>query len=289
MKRFKMIVTTLMTAALAICVSSCTTEQYFQVYKANGTNVKTQNEGLVYDDSNCQLTYNLWSDGGNAGFLFENKTDQTIYIHLDKCFFIENGIANDYFLNRSFGSGAINSFGIANSTSIAAAPSSNSDRSILSSFGLARIIGLGASSSSKESASYSKSVTFNEKSLVAIPPHSSKRVSEYCIAGQIYRSCNLMLFPTAKRINPLNFDENSSPIRFTNYITYSLGEKGAEQTIVNNFYVAQIKNLSEKDESYDSKEVDCDNNKLNMKVMKDASPSAFFRSYTNREYKGHRH
>jgi hypothetical protein len=39
--------------------------------------IKTEN-GLLYENVDCRISYQFWSDGGNAGFVFYNKTDKII-------------------------------------------------------------------------------------------------------------------------------------------------------------------------------------------------------------------
>jgi hypothetical protein len=87
--------------ALATLLTACGgVDTYYQVYKtSNG--LQQKESVLTYEDENCIVTYNLWSDGGNVGFNFENKTDKDIYLDLDKCFFILNGEAYNYFRNRT--------------------------------------------------------------------------------------------------------------------------------------------------------------------------------------------
>jgi len=46
-------------------LSSCRTT-FYQVYRATPTNRSmANNDELVYEDNNCEVTYNLWSHGGN--------------------------------------------------------------------------------------------------------------------------------------------------------------------------------------------------------------------------------
>ena len=87
---------------LVIMLSSCSKE-FYQVLTAESKSVETQQTNMVYEDENCKITYNLWAPHGNAGFIFYNKTDKNIIIDLKECFFVFNGYANDYYLNRSYG------------------------------------------------------------------------------------------------------------------------------------------------------------------------------------------
>src|SRR5574344_2203434 len=83
---------------MGMTMSSCSKNVYYQLCKTTSENVTSQKEGMVYEDANCKIVYNLWRDGGDAGFLFQNKTKEIVYLELDKSFFIKNGVAYDYFL-----------------------------------------------------------------------------------------------------------------------------------------------------------------------------------------------
>ena len=86
-----------------ILFSSCQPMLYYQMYEVKPTkNTAPINDELVYEDSNCKISYNFWSNGGNAGFRFYNKTNDDIYLLLDKSNFILNGVAYDYYKNREY-------------------------------------------------------------------------------------------------------------------------------------------------------------------------------------------
>ncbi|HCF80725.1 MAG TPA: hypothetical protein DER39_03370, partial [Porphyromonadaceae bacterium] len=85
-----------------LTLSSCRTT-FYQVYRAVPSDRSmADKDSLVYKDENCEVTYNLWSHGGNMGFGFFNKTKENIYLNLDECFFVRNDVANDYYLDREF-------------------------------------------------------------------------------------------------------------------------------------------------------------------------------------------
>jgi hypothetical protein len=37
--------------------------------------MEKQSNSLAYEDENCKVFYDFWKDGGNVGFLFQNKTE----------------------------------------------------------------------------------------------------------------------------------------------------------------------------------------------------------------------
>ena len=291
MKKFSSLRKLLLIAVLAVIgLTSCSKYNYYQVYKTACPDLNVRDNGIVYEDNNCLVTYNLWSAGGNAGFLFENKSDQTIFLHLDRSFFIENGIAYDYYLNRSYGNGSVNSFSMSKGSSVTSVPIGDTpNRTSLSSFGFAKVMLLNSSASKNASSSYSKSVTYDEKPIVAIPPKSAKHISEYLITDQIYRSCDLMLFPYRKGNKSISFTSNDSPVHFSNYITYTIGENKEERHIINEFYIKEISNTSENEEVYDRKIKDCDNKTITKTYYREFSPANFYNIYRYNDFKGSEH
>jgi len=99
MKTKSIIWIVLITSAI---MTSCTSS-YIQLYRATPKDNISSNEGsLTYEDENCLITYNLWEEGGNVGFKFYNKTENDIILNMEKCFFISNGEAHNYFKDREF-------------------------------------------------------------------------------------------------------------------------------------------------------------------------------------------
>jgi hypothetical protein len=87
---------------ISILFSSCVTTSFYQVYKtAHSDKIKLEESNLVYEDDNCKVFYNLWTEGGDIGFKFYNKSDKNIYLNLEESFFVFNGYANNYFKNSS--------------------------------------------------------------------------------------------------------------------------------------------------------------------------------------------
>ena len=93
----------LLTVLTSFLLTSCVSTNFVQVYKAMPSDkLVMQDDRIVYEDDNCKVTYYLWSEGGNIGFQFFNKTDKNIYVKLEESFFILNGIAHNYYKNRVF-------------------------------------------------------------------------------------------------------------------------------------------------------------------------------------------
>lgn len=256
---------------VAILFSSCSSVyHYVQVFETQSSKqsapVKQQNGGLVYEDDECLVFYSLWANGGDASFGIFNKTDQIMYVDLSKSFFIRNGIANDYYKERAWGETTTNSASTQVSTSIAASGnlsySYGASATYLGNFGnlpFTTYDPILTSVNAQKSESYgylrsaalantyaistSTSISAKEQKIIALPPHSSKIVSEYAIANSILLDCDLDRYPSEQA--SISFNEANSPLHFSNYITYRLGDNQQEKVIENNFYVSKIINYAQ--------------------------------------------
>ena len=95
-------ITVILTALTVGLLTSCATN-FYQVYQVTPTaNIEANENYLIFEDENCKVSYDLWSNGGNIGFRCFNKTDEDIYLDLEKSYFILNGTAYNYYKNRVF-------------------------------------------------------------------------------------------------------------------------------------------------------------------------------------------
>ena len=220
---------------LTIIVSSCGTTSFYQIYNVKPTkNTITKNEKLLFEDENCIIQYNLWADGGNIGFQLYNKTDAPIYVKLHESNFVLNGIARDYFLNRTF-----------TNASSSATTTTNSITGTITTTRPTYSNGIFSNSSKLSNtlnykSSVGHSVSRKEDSIVYIPPRTSKNISEYTINKQLIRNCDLYKYPSRKKIKTKSYTLNESPIVFSNIINYTT--KGRKVTVQNEFYVSEITN-----------------------------------------------
>ena len=98
-------------------LTSCSDLLYFQEFKVASVGGKENSDGIYFEDANCEVKYNFWSDGGNAGFEIYNKTESNLVIDLNKCFFIRNGYSYQYFQNRTFANSSATSVEATNAAS----------------------------------------------------------------------------------------------------------------------------------------------------------------------------
>ena len=87
---------------ISLFLSSCSIMNYYQVYKAVPQGGSVGENFILFEDTNCSVSYNLWAKGGDIGFIIYNKTDKDISIDLVKTFFVINGRSFQYFKNRTF-------------------------------------------------------------------------------------------------------------------------------------------------------------------------------------------
>ncbi len=233
---------------------------YYQLYKTVPSSDLVQKNGsLVYEDENCQVSYNFWSDKGNVGFRFYNKTDDDIYLNLPESYFVINGIANNYFKDRVF------------------TQTGGSSVALISYY-----FGVGLASTNNTS------VSKKEEDIICIPSLTSKIISEYLISETIYRDCDLFRYPTTNQIKTKEFTKENSPLVFSNRLTYWTGKMGPTIKFSNEFYVTEITNYpQDKFLTENPKEFCNEKTSTYPKVFKNPTPDKFYIKYSNTDYAKH--
>lgn len=273
----------LLLGLITILFASCTSSAYYQVYKtAYSDKILLKDNELIYEDVNCKVTYNLWSQRGDIGFRFYNKTDNYIYLNLEECFFIFNGFANNYYKNRvitnSSNSGSSVSYGANTSSSVTG----------YNYLDLIQTNSISLAESSGFISSKGHSVSSIEEKVICIPSKTSKIISEYSINNTLIRSCDLFKYPTKKQIKTISYRKNESPIVFSNRITYSVGLNTNPIQFENEFYVTEISNYPEKEIMEFKLEEYCGQKSYMYKnFFKNASPDRFYIKYTAGQYLSH--
>lgn len=244
-----------------VVLSSCATG-YYQVYKVTPVQQNQASSDLVFEDAYCKVTYNFLACGGDAGFVFHNKTDQNIYLNLGKSFFIRNGFAHNYFRNRVV---TVSSSTVSGATQSVLYRSGNI-------FAVKALSNLSAGS---------HSVAFEEESVVCVPPNSSKILAEYTVSQDRYRDCDLLQYPRGTNSSSKTFSPSESPLVFSNLLTYTLGESGNEVSFDHEFYVSAISNHQQYSMFEYDKESVCGKTPFRpAKVFKLRSPDEFYIEYT---------
>lgn len=238
----------LFSALIAIILTSCVSTSYFQVYKATPSDTLIVNGNLlVYEDENCKVSYNLWDEGGNIGFIFFNNTDKNIYLNLEESFFILNGVSYNYFRNRTFTNSA--------NVGTSANRGTTATKSVtgLNYLDLIQTNKITATNTFGIMSSSGFSVSFNEEKIVCIPSYTSKSITEYHINETLFRDCDLFKYPNKKQIKSKSFSKAQSPLVFSNRISYTIGKSDELITFENEFYVSEISNFPESEMFFSKK------------------------------------
>lgn len=266
----------LLLVCIAMITSSCATT-FYQVYQTTPvTKMEKQSNSLAYEDENCKVVYDFWKDGGNVGFLFQNKTDEDIYVNLDESFFILNGISYKYFQNRIFTNTKNKTLGKSKSATKALAITG------FNLYDLVQTNGVSVTDQSSAVTSTGYSVSFNEEDIVCIPGKTSKYISEFSINETLIRDCDLLRYPTnGNDVKIKRYSQDSSPVLFSNRIAYQIGREGETTKFENKFFVSSITNYNNNQMFELGKEEFCGQKSLEKtRFHKHYAPDRFFIEYT---------
>lgn len=263
---------------------SCTERNYYQVYDIQSSDVSMKDGVFAFDNADCRITYNMWSEGGNVSFMVQNKTDNNLYIVMPKSFFILNGVANDYYSETTY------SRAVTNSAQLSAARQVSVGGFI--SNGLAwypahigRVYGASIGSSLTES------ITTRESPMTCVPPKSSKLIFGFNISDHIYKDCDNYKFNYPSRVSPLiSYSENDTPIKFRNRIAYSFDEESKDiKYIDHSFRMTNLQNYSQKAALDKLKYEECETNRnMSVKSFTMSSPNKFYNIYNKNPRASHK-
>jgi hypothetical protein len=225
------------------------------------------------------VIYNFWERGGNPGFRIFNKTDKNVYVDLSSSFFIHNNRAFDYYRGREFN--------VQNSISVSKSASASASAAVV----LYGMLGYYDASAGK-SVSYGNSVgingvesqgmTFHEKPVVCIPPHSEKYFSEYSILESIVRFCEIKQDYPKSASEASLYQRDNSPVVFKNIISYFVDNKEDVKLIENEFWISEIINYTYRKATIEdvTKECEYDYGTLTTSFSVSA-PDKFYNTYKN--------
>ena len=230
----------LMTIALASC-----SKVGYQVFEVNSSGLTQKNNLMVYENEDCTVSYNLWSENGSMGFVFENKTDKDIFLNMSQTFFIKNGQAYDYFQNRTYESRSYESvsvgynFGVSKSYSYAAVGWDD----VL--YNLSKSYAVGKNVAAK--AGLSSSVSVKESEFICVPANSYKVINGYRINPGYMKVCDKSLRNPKTEVTLESYSKDDTPLKFSNRIAYSFEKYNKSIKFINNdFWLTAIKNYSKK-------------------------------------------
>ena len=237
MKRF----TSYSVLLIALFTSCSTKKYYYQVYEVESQDVTQKENVLSFENADCQITYNLWSNGGNLSFLIRNKTDKNLYIVMPQSFFILNGVANDYYSESSYSHSVTNSTALATSRQLSISGfltdgyywyPSRLSRQFGSSIGM----------------STTETIETKESTFVCVPPQSAKFIRGFNLSDHIYKDCNNSNENYPKATSSIvRYTQNDTPLSFRNRIAYTFNSQASDLNYVDHqFWLSSIQNYSEK-------------------------------------------
>ena len=220
--------------------SSCTST-YFQVYTMKSDDLKMQDDFLLYENSDCKVSYNFWSEGGWVSFAFENKTNEDIFINMNESFLIVNGYVHNYFdektytykglTNQARGEKEILGINIYDKTNLWSNQISDQKSFIVQ-----------TATTQDPSFCY---VSRKEQAVVCIPAKSFKTVSKFCLSPGLYLlNSDIVNFPRTQ-ISVNSFEKEDSPIILKNQLTYRTKNSETAKHINNEFWLSEIENYPE--------------------------------------------
>lgn len=257
---------------------SCT-QSFYQIYTMNSKDLKMQDNSLLFENADCQVSYNFWSDGGYVSFAFINKTDRDIFINMNESFLVVNGNAHNYFEAKTYtyGSAFATTIGYGESLGVSLSGKTGiwSNKHYTASAGVAARISSGSS--------IMNSVSRKEQEVVCIPANSFKTFSKFCLSPDIYQKCEEKVDYPSKKVSLAKFDSDNSPIMINNRLTYGFKSDNMDKHIDNVFWLGEIENYSEKSAVERKSEKGCyDFVSKEIKLFKIGKPSQFYRHYQKR-------
>lgn len=260
---------------LTILLQGCESYHYCQLYEVD-TDVEKKENALVYSDENCDIIYNLWDDSGSMDFIFTNKTDKDIIIDLTRSFFIQNGIAYDYYSDKEYTSTA--TIGVA---------SASESMASYAKYGYTRTpylwtptsISRGAKVSSALTSKVESSVTTKTEKYIYVPAKASKIVKSFSISNHIYLVCgNDELNAPKTESEKITYTKNESPLNFRNKITYILNDN--VHNVDNEFWITSVRNYNESYLKKTRNAVDCITKKRERKeYFRISGANMFYNNY----------
>ena len=257
---------------------SCT-QSFYQIYTMDSKDLKMQDNSLLFENADCQVSYNFWSDGGYVSFAFKNKTDMDIFINMNESFLVVNGNAHNYFEAKTYtyGSAFATSIGYGESLGV----SLSGKTGVWSNKHYTASAGVAASITSKSA--IMNTVSIKEQEVVCIPANSFKTFSKFCLSPAIYQKCVKKVDYPSKKVSLAKFDSDNSPIMMNNRLTYGFKSDNMDKHIDNVFWLGEIENYSEKSAIERKSEKGCyDYLSKEIKVFKIGTPSQFYRHYQKR-------
>lgn len=302
MKTFKIII-------IALLLQSCHPYSY-QLIELK-SEVMEKNESLVTaKNSDIEVLFNFWKDGGSTNYTVFNKTEKTIYIKHDECQLIKNGLAIDYYDNSEYTSGTSVLKGFTKGITTGSRVSKRKSKGVsniynanpyINTYGSdgGRKIGsikttktsettsnmISYSRTLTESKTTSNSVTKTDKKVYVIPPNSARIIYGLRLQDFIFSHDNVDEVPTKRKSNlenGISFNKEDSPLKFSVFITYDFDENfKTRKTFSADAYVSRFSNWSPSSFIKSNNAYKGEQNYKNRDVSEFYSSFRYFKKYNN--------
>jgi len=266
-------------AVIGLSLASCKS-YYYQVYDVSSNNTKMQDNSLVYENEDCKVLYNLWSNNGKLKFAILNKTDKDIFVNMGQSFYVVNGQAVDYYQGRTFTSQSYDEY-----TNMGASVTGNANGSGLWGNGVyyEDVQALVNAKSVRTVKALANSITSKEKEIVCIPAKCYKIFSYYSVNPDRVVTCERSKDYPSGTYQVGTYTQTSTPMSFKNRIAYGFTKNDvADKHIDNDFWISGITNYSQDaaTEKYKDK-TECYGIKSSEKGkrFKIGTPSKFYKLY----------
>lgn len=198
---------------IALCMVSCA--PYIQVATLNSDTVQLSDKGeFYYEDEVARIDYYFnVKENGLFSFSIKNLTAEDIYVDMAKSYFINNGIATDYY---------------GRSTTVTVG------KSVSDSYSFSEYV------SSTYTTSQSVSETKTAASYVGIPCESARVFTGFMISDTHYTEKGFEEYPYQGYPEVREFNKDESPLVIINRITLIVG--GEEIVIENKMYTTKYVN-----------------------------------------------
>lgn len=252
---------------------------YYQVYTVDTESMRCENNSMVFENIDCKVMYNLWSENGKVRFVFYNKTDRDIFLDMNQTMFVLNGYAHEYYQGRTY--------------EVFEKPDEYSN---INGVRLDRVDNdIWGNNVYKDNSFYGNTssipdnrVMIQEKEIICVPPKAYKYFFYYSINPKVIKTCVKNKDFPSKEADVSSFSKEDSPLHITNRITYGFDSNIPNvKSIDNSFWVSSIKNYSF-NAALEHKSLieECNYNNLNKKTLpykynyfKIGGPNKFYHKY----------
>ena len=262
----------LLIGVLASLMCACSPYAFYQLYKVSTDGLEQKDNKLTFENEHCVLSYHLWGESGDLSFTLYNKTDKNLFVVMPQSFFIQNGIAYDYYTNAIRTSRQVTQVGGA--TTLASSYANGWGNSI---------VGTGKSATYARTLTSENTTTTKEMEVVCIPPRAMKFFKGFSLIENVHKDCDDYDFNYPKKASDIiTYEKDSSPWIFRNRIAYTLdGDSEGCQYIENELWVSYLQNYSDREMQEQIVEKACETNYPSTKIIiLNKAPNAFYNKYT---------